>query len=136
MGRPLIGLDTVIFIYTWNKNPDFLSQAKDILNQVQTGRVEGLFSEIGIIELLTGVKKLGRYDMVIQYKEQLVNFPNLKIAGLNSVSIDIASSLRAKYGLTTPDAIHLATAIDAKASVFYTNDRKLKIVKEIKVETL
>ena len=45
--------------------------------------------------------------------------------------VDRIVDLRTKYGVKTPDAIHLATAIEHKADVFVTNDRQLKKVKEI-----
>lgn len=41
--------------------------------------------------------------------------------------------LRVNYNLKTPDAIHLATAIEHKADVFITNDKQLKKVKEIAI---
>ncbi|WP_447980139.1 type II toxin-antitoxin system VapC family toxin [Candidatus Nitrospira bockiana] len=44
---------------------------------------------------------------------------------------DGAAELRARYRLSTPDAIQLATAINRKATRFYGNDRGLRRVKEI-----
>lgn len=49
---------------------------------------------------------------------------------------DRAATLRVTYGLRTPDAIHLATAIAVHADCYVINDRKLKAVKEIPVITL
>ena len=44
---------------------------------------------------------------------------------------DRAAELRARYRLSTPDAIQLATAISHKATRFYRNDRGLRKVKEV-----
>jgi predicted nucleic acid-binding protein len=44
---------------------------------------------------------------------------------------DRSAELRARYRLSTPDAIQLATAIGHKATRFYGNDRGLRRVKEI-----
>lgn len=136
MGRQIIGLDTSIFAYVFNNHPEFERKAFAILNRVQTGKRTGVFSGVGLIELLTGIKKSGRVGHAIIYKEKIRAYPNLIIGGLDDSVIEIASNLRAKYGLRTPDAIHLATAIAAGASVFYTNDKRLRMVKEITVETL
>lgn len=38
---------------------------------------------------------------------------------------DGAASLRAEFGLRTPDAIHLATALTNECEEFWTNDEKL-----------
>lgn len=47
-----------------------------------------------------------------------------------------AALLRAKYNLRTPDAVQLATAVEVRADYFFTNDDRLKLVREITVVTL
>jgi predicted nucleic acid-binding protein len=136
MGRQIIALDTAIFAYVFNNHPLFGKEALSIIQKIEFGEKDGVFSGIGMIELLTGAKKSKRFSMALYYKEKILTYPNLTVLGLNDGIIEIASTLRAKYGLRTPDAVHLATAIDSQAEVFYTNDRKLKRVKEIKIETL
>lgn len=131
-----IGLDTVVFVYLLEDRGKFGRRAERILKTVEKGELEAVFSSIGIIEILTGPKKLGRYELALQYKELIVHFPHLTIAGINERIVDIASDLRASYGITTPDAIHLATALDFGASKFFTNDRTLRKVKEISVELI
>jgi predicted nucleic acid-binding protein len=74
--------------------------------------------------------------LVFVYRQLIERYPNLSIRNLNERIIELASDLRAQYNVRTPDAIHIATAIDAGASLFYTNDRNLKRVKEIEVQTL
>ena len=131
-----IGLDTVVFIYLLEDKGTLSKRAARILKTVEKGEVEAIFSSIGIIEILTGPKKLGRDDLVSQYKELIVHFPHLTIAGINERIVDIASDLRAHYGITTPDAIHVATAIDFGAETFFTNDKGLQKIKEIRVELM
>ena len=54
--------------------------------------------------------------------------------GANNIDIaHRAAEYRARYGLRTPDAIHVATAVQARAEVFLTNDRRLRRVEEIDV---
>ena len=55
---------------------------------------------------------------------------------LSSQVIDQATDLRARYGLRTPDALHLASAITAKCDIFLTNDHRLDRCQEITVEIL
>lgn len=47
------------------------------------------------------------------------------------VLADRAAELNARYRLSTPDAIQLATAIGFGATRFYGNDRGLRKVREI-----
>ena len=128
-----IGIDTVIFIYLLENKGVLASRAGRILEMVEDGKTEAVFSSIGVIEILTGPKKLGRRDLAVQYKELITNFPHLTIAGINENIVDLASDLRADYGISTPDAIHIATAIDFGAGKFFTNDKTLKRIKEIPI---
>ena len=135
MGQ-VIAIDSVIFIYVWNRQPEFFGPAKRVLEKISSGQAAGIFSQIGMVGLLTGPKKLRRTSMALLYSERVKNFPNLSVLNLNDNIVDLASSLRAKYNLRTPDAIHIATAIDAGADKFVTNDKSLKKVREIKIELL
>ena len=44
-----------------------------------------------------------------------------------------AAKLRARYGLKTPDALFLATALEEKAQAFITNDVRLKVIENIEI---
>lgn len=131
-----IGIDSSVFIYVLEENKHYLKKAAQVLQSVERGEKEAVLSSIGLIEILTGPKKQGRYDIASEYRELITHFPHLAIAGINENIVEQTSDLRARYGITTPDAIHLATAIDFGASTFVTNDKALKKVKEIKVVLL
>jgi predicted nucleic acid-binding protein len=47
--------------------------------------------------------------------------------------IDGGDRLRANYNLRTPDAIQLATAIQARATAFLTNDSFLTSVSDLEI---
>lgn len=132
----LIGLDTSLFIYLFEEHPAYVQKAARVLNTLKKSTAEGVFSALGMVEILTGPKRLGNVNLAAEYEYHLRNFPNLSIVGLNEKIVWIASDLRAKYGIRTPDAIHLATAIDAGADKFITNDKSLRKVKEIRVALL
>lgn len=132
----IIGLDTSLFIYLFEENPSFFEKSSKIFRAIEKGKYKGVFSVIGMIEILTGPKKQGRIGMSAQYEYHLRHFRNLSIIGINERIVWLSSDLRAKYGITTPDAIHIATAIDVGAQKFITNDKALKKVTEIKVEML
>lgn len=58
---------------------------------------------------------------------------------ISEVTADIveqATELRVRYNFKTPDAIHLATAIEEKTDLFLTGDRALARCVEVKVEVL
>ena len=130
----LIGLDTCLWIYLLEDHPRYARKVARLFDSIRDGTDEGVFSALGMIEILTGSKKLGRFDLAAQYEQHIRRFPNVSIVGLNEKIVWLASDLRATYNLKTPDSVHLATAIDAEADVFLTNDKFLKKVKEIRVQ--
>lgn len=135
MGK-IIGIDTSLFIYLFEENHEYLAKSSTVFRAIEKGKHKGIFSVIGVIEILTGPKKKGKPDIAAEYEYHLRNFPNLSIVGINERIVWLSSDLRATYGITTPDAIHIATAIDAGAEKFITNDKALKKIKEIKIEIL
>ncbi len=135
MGQ-IVAIDTSVFIYVLEDHSTFGKRAEKILKGIDLGKQKGIFSVIGMIELQTGPKSIGRPDVAARYREILTTFPNLLIVNLNEAIVERTSDLRAKYKIATPDAIHLATAIESGANTFVTNDKILKKIKEIKVNLL
>jgi len=131
-----IGIDTQILIYYLEDNPEYADRIEKILEDVQQGKFQAVFSSIGLIEILTGPKKRGNYDLAAQYRQMIASIPNLVLKGINENIVEVASDLRARYNVATPDAILIATAIDFGADTFITNDQTLKKVKEIGIELL
>jgi uncharacterized protein len=70
---------------------------------------------------------LARYD---------TSFANARIVEVTAAIIERATELRARYGFRSPDAIHLATAIDARVDVFLTGDASLARCTEVAVDVL
>ncbi len=60
----------------------------------------------------------------------------VEVVSLTRSVIDRATDLRARYGFKTPDAFHLAAAIDASCALFVTNDHRLDRCAEITVHIL
>lgn len=133
MGQKVVALDTSVFIYVLEAHPVYAHPAMALLARIRDGAWSGVFASVGMIELLTGPKQAGRVDLAVAYERHLAAFPNLEIAPLSERVIWLASDLRAKYGIRTPDAIHLATALAAGADEFITNDKALRKVQELSV---
>lgn len=60
----------------------------------------------------------------------------LRLIEIDARVIDEATSIRAALGLKSPDALHLATAVVAGASVFLTGDAKLTRFNRMSVEII
>lgn len=72
---------------------------------------------------------LGEFDAFFDGNELL-------IGDVTTDVIDLATRLRAKYRLRTPDVLHVASAVSLNANTFLTGDRQLSRVTEIPVEVI
>ncbi|MEX2415866.1 MAG: PIN domain-containing protein, partial [Paenibacillaceae bacterium] len=79
-------------------------------------------------EILVGPYKTKDYKLIEEYRSTLLHFPNLTFREMDFNIANKAAQCRAEYGLKTPDAIQLATAILEEADVFITNDLDYKKV--------
>ena len=126
-----IGLDSMIYIYHFEEASGFSDQTKKIFRLLENGNFSGISSVISMIEILTQPKKKRIFYLVKEYQHLIRNFPNLEIKDVNFKVADLASSLRAEYNLTTPDAIVVSTCLVSGATGLITSDVKLSKVKEI-----
>jgi len=126
----LVGADTMVFIYHLEDHPKYAPLTRFIFEAWERGENAGVTSMITLMEILVQPKRAGGIKAANDYRDLLLTYPNLLIAGLNAEFADIASDLRAKYGIRTPDALQLAAALQAGADGFITNDAQLKQVRE------
>jgi predicted nucleic acid-binding protein len=63
-------------------------------------------------------------------------FADAVVVALTREVIDRATELRARHGVKTPDAIHLAAAVASGCDVFLTDDLRLAHVTGIAVEVV
>ncbi len=131
--QKVLALDTNIFIYHFEENPAYSPYTEELFERIESGRVRAVTSALTLHEILTGARKAGKPDLVALYRNLLGSFPNLYFVPFDANVADISSDLRARYGLRTPDAIQVATAIHQRADAFVTNDAGLRRIKEIRV---
>lgn len=131
--QKVLALDTNIFIYHFEENPAYSAFTDGLFEKIESGRVRAITSALTLHEILTGARKAGNAGLVSLYRNLLGSFPNLYFIPFDSKVADISSDLRFRYGLRTPDAIQVATAIHQRADAFVTNDEGLRRIKEIKI---
>jgi len=79
----------------------------------------------------------GNDEVAEKFKTYLRNGPNLTLFPITEIIGESAGVLRGKYPhLKTVDVIQIATALDAEAEAFLTNDKRLSVIKEIKILVL
>ena len=128
----LIYLDSAPIIYLVERVAPFAASVAMRLNDGECTRVT---SEITRLECRTKPIRNGDDELVQDY-DVYFKIALSEIIPLNREVIDRATLIRAEYNFKTPDAIHLAAAMQAKCDVFYTNDLRLAKFKGITIEVV
>ena len=125
-----VGIDTMVFIYYLEDHPTYARLTRPLFEALESGKIAGVTSVITLMEILVHPKRSGKVAAARDYQDLLLTYPNLIIAEIDKETADIASDLRAKYGIRPPDALQLAAVLQAGTSGFITNDTQLKQVEE------
>ncbi len=108
-----------------------------MLAPFQSGSLTALSSVITLTEVLAKPVENGDEKLAKKFSEFLKHGKNLVVLEISEAIAERAGKLRGHYPyLRTIDAIQIASAIDAGADAFLTNDKKLKQIKDIKVLVL
>lgn len=123
-----IGFDTMVFIYHFEDHPVFADLTQILFRAIAEGKLSAHVSVLLAGEVLVGPKKVGDQESLLHYRHVFGNYPNLVVHPVTMEVMERVSDLRARQGLPTPDAIHLATALVHGAQAFVTNDKRLRRV--------
>jgi predicted nucleic acid-binding protein len=130
-------LDACCFIYLVEGTPRWKTEVEARLNALaESLNAVFLTSDLTRLECRTKPLREKNEDLLRKY-DRLLASTELTVLPVSRSVIDRATELRAKYAaLKTPDALHLAAALVARADRFVTGDRSLGLCSEISVEIL
>lgn len=117
--------DSSLFIYTLELHPVYNPCLAPFWQSVSDGKVEVVTSEMSLLEVLVKPYRINNTLMIDEY-EQFLSQAKLNMVPINKNILRQAAQLRAVAPLRTPDSIHLATAQLHQATVFFTNDIRLR----------
>ena len=118
-------LDACIVIYLMENAASFSEKARRFL--ARNGDAVLCISPLVRMEVLIKPLRESATILVADYEEFLAAQNWLFI---NDSTFNLALQLRAQHGLKTPDALHLATALQHGCNEFWTNDDRLNEVAE------
>lgn len=116
----LIYLDTCLLIYAFEDHPVFGKRVHKRLTEVPANRLA--ISPLVKFECLVTPMRAGNLVLQRYYEEGLDYFVQLPMP--EAVFLQ-GAQLRARFGLKTPDALHLATAQHHGCDALWTNDERL-----------
>ncbi len=129
--RQGIGLDTNLFIYFLEDHPRYGAWCASLFDRIERGRNPAVTSTVTLLELLVQPYRDHKEELAQKIFALTSTYPKIQWVPVTLDVADRAAELRARYRLSTPDAIQLATAISHKETRFYGNDKALRRVKEI-----
>ena len=121
-----VALDTNIFIISYNKKSPSGEKAQGLLDKILHSGDQIFISVLVFEEFLVKIYKKGLEKNLADYENFLTAGGLITVVDVTRQIARAAAKIRADYpSVRAPDAIHLASAIDSNAKIFYTTDKRL-----------
>jgi predicted nucleic acid-binding protein len=128
--------DANIFIYMMEGFPSMETQLREIRDSIYHQESQICTSELTLCEVLVPAFRSNNTELLSLYRRFIEDSGAFELVPTTREIYVRASLLRAQLGLKTPDAIHVASAVDFGCKIFLTNDKPIKVPKDIKILTL
>lgn len=128
-----ICIDTAPMIYFIEEHAKYREIIRPVFIEIDSGNIEAITSTITLLEVLVHPLRTGNEALAEKYREILLSSESLTTFEIFHEVSEMASRLRAKYSMKTPDAIQIAVGTLYGATKFLTNDPDLRRVSEIKI---
>lgn len=132
-------IDTAPIIYYIEENPAYLHVVDKIFSRLSSYNSESVFAFSSIVtltEVLTHPLRHHDQELAGRYRRFLLKSHNFTLFPVDESIAEHAAAIRAKYNYRTPDAIQLATGVENHATLFITNDIRLKNFSELTIIVL
>ena len=131
----MIFLDANAIIYLLEGKAALQQATRRILEKLRAGDADVLLGVSALSLLECRVQPLRKADQArLKMYDDFFNHPGLEIIEINRRVIELATGLRAKHALRTPDAIQAASALAANANAdLVTGDGDFRKVPDLRV---
>jgi predicted nucleic acid-binding protein len=126
-------IEAAPLIYYVEEHPKYVDRMESIIALVEDKPIDVFSSVISLTEVLNQPIQKGRHDLEQAYRDILLANDRFHLFPVTQAIAESAAHLRARYNLRTPDALHIATALDSLCNAFLTNDNGLKRITTINV---
>ncbi len=120
-----VALDTSLFLSVANRERGWES-CRRVLERIEEGGLQAVLSTVVLAELSVGYFRTGRLQEKTALFARITAPPGYRVVPVTAAIADRGGEIRAKTGLALPDALILATALEAGAGVLLTDDREFK----------
>jgi len=129
-----LGMDTAPFIYFVEQNPAYVDIMQAVFEHVErTEELELFTSVLSLTETLVHPLRNGNAVLEAAYRDLFIGGEGLTLLPVNAAAAGRAGRLRAAHNLRTPDALQVATCIEAECDAFVTNDAGFRRVPDLRI---
>ena len=121
---PRVFLDSCIVIYLIQAPDPIRNLVRDALAPPGKTAPQVCISALTRLEYRVWPLRQGATQLLAEF-DRFFSSRDLRRARLTATVFDLATELRAVYNAKTPDALHLAAAINWGCDEFWTNDRRI-----------
>jgi predicted nucleic acid-binding protein len=129
----IIGLDTAPFIYYIEDVAPYADLLDPVFSLVENHALRAVTSAVTFAEILTKPFTDKNFALADEIKFTLKSFSSLSVASIDEKLAETAALIRARYSIRLADALQLAAAIQAEATLFLTNDKRMKKLDAVQV---
>ena len=128
--------DAMVFIYLVEGFESLEKPLREIRDSLLHAEAAVTTSELALCETLVIPFRRGETALVASYRQFIEDSGAFEVRQATRETWVRASLLRARMGLKTPDALHVATAIEAGCEIFVTNDKTLRTPTGMRIERI
>ena len=126
-------VDSAPLIYYVEENSTYLDKMRQIVSIIDDTDLVAYSSVLTLAEVLVMPLRKDEQRLVRAYKEILLAGDDYEMVDFTTEIAVVAAEIRARYGLGTPDSIHVATAVTTQCDAMLTNDRDMKRIRELTI---
>lgn len=132
----VVGLDTAPLIYFIEDVTPYADLLYPVFDRLESHALAAVTSTITLAEILTKPLIDKNFSLVDEIKFTIRTFSRLSLVAIDEKLAEAAALIRARHAIRLPDALQIAAAIHGEATLFITNDKRLKKVDAIEVLVL
>ena len=116
--RERIGLDTNLFIYFLEAHPRYGAWCASLFDRIERGHNPAVTSTVTLLELLVQPYRDQKEELAQKIFALTSTYPKIEWVPVSMGLADRAAELRARYRLSTPDAIQLQRQLATRPPAF------------------
>src|SRR5438034_9759432 len=129
----IIGLDTAPFIYFIEDVAPYADVLDPVFSLLESHALRAVTSTVTFAEILTKPFADKNFSLADEIKFTLKSFSSLSVASIDEKLGQVAALISARYTIRLPDALQLAAAIQRRANLILTNDKRFKQVQTVEM---